>query len=188
MRWLIRAGFQRRGRRASSHLHDRDDHVLSRPPAGRRGRPASERGGGRALRAVARWRAGAAPPARDHPDRIAGARAISSRTAARRRDRRRIHRRPAARITRHVRGEVPVLVPLPHPSGQSRWLNDPARVGAARSRRSCALREMVDVGRSRRLTLRIPPDFREGFPMLSSAFARFAVTGRKVAPTWYSAS
>jgi uracil-DNA glycosylase family 4 len=24
--------------------------------------------------------------------------------------------------------EVPVLVPLPHPSGQSRWLNDPARV------------------------------------------------------------
>jgi uracil-DNA glycosylase family 4 len=25
-------------------------------------------------------------------------------------------------------GEPPVLVPLPHPSGQSRWLNDPARV------------------------------------------------------------
>ncbi len=25
-------------------------------------------------------------------------------------------------------GEVPILVPLPHPSGQSRWLNDPARV------------------------------------------------------------
>jgi uracil-DNA glycosylase family 4 len=25
--------------------------------------------------------------------------------------------------------EVPILVPLPHPSGQSRWLNDPARVG-----------------------------------------------------------
>jgi hypothetical protein len=25
--------------------------------------------------------------------------------------------------------EVPtVLVPLPHPSGQSRWLNDPARI------------------------------------------------------------
>jgi uracil-DNA glycosylase family 4 len=24
---------------------------------------------------------------------------------------------------------VPILVPLPHPSGQSRWLNDPARVG-----------------------------------------------------------
>jgi uracil-DNA glycosylase family 4 len=24
--------------------------------------------------------------------------------------------------------EVPILVPLPHPSGQSRWLNDPARV------------------------------------------------------------
>jgi uracil-DNA glycosylase len=24
--------------------------------------------------------------------------------------------------------EVPVLLPLPHPSGQSRWLNDPARV------------------------------------------------------------
>jgi uracil-DNA glycosylase len=24
--------------------------------------------------------------------------------------------------------EGPVLVPLPHPSGQSRWLNDPARV------------------------------------------------------------
>jgi uracil-DNA glycosylase len=23
---------------------------------------------------------------------------------------------------------VPILVPLPHPSGQSRWLNDPARV------------------------------------------------------------
>jgi uracil-DNA glycosylase len=23
-------------------------------------------------------------------------------------------------------GEDPVLLPLPHPSGQSRWLNDPA--------------------------------------------------------------
>jgi uracil-DNA glycosylase family 4 len=27
-----------------------------------------------------------------------------------------------------VPDEVPILVPLPHPSGQSRWLNDPARV------------------------------------------------------------
>lgn len=29
---------------------------------------------------------------------------------------------------RGTAGEVPVLLPLPHPSGQSRWLNDPARV------------------------------------------------------------
>jgi uracil-DNA glycosylase len=26
----------------------------------------------------------------------------------------------------HRFGERPVMVPLPHPSGQSRWLNDPA--------------------------------------------------------------
>jgi uracil-DNA glycosylase len=26
----------------------------------------------------------------------------------------------------HRFGELPVMVPLPHPSGQSRWLNDPA--------------------------------------------------------------
>ena len=25
-------------------------------------------------------------------------------------------------------GEKPVIIPLPHPSGQSRWLNEPARV------------------------------------------------------------
>ena len=31
---------------------------------------------------------------------------------------------PFAGTPRHV----PVLLPLPHPSGQSRWLNDPARV------------------------------------------------------------
>jgi uracil-DNA glycosylase len=37
---------------------------------------------------------------------------------------------------------APVLVPLPHPSGQSRWLNDPARV-ALLDRALMALREMV---------------------------------------------
>ena len=38
--------------------------------------------------------------------------------------------------------EVPVLVPLPHPSGQSRWLNDPARL-ALLDRALMTLREMV---------------------------------------------
>jgi hypothetical protein len=37
---------------------------------------------------------------------------------------------------------VPVLVPLPHPSGQSRWLNDPARL-ALLDRALATLREMV---------------------------------------------
>jgi uracil-DNA glycosylase family 4 len=37
---------------------------------------------------------------------------------------------------------VPVLVPLPHPSGQSRWLNDPARV-ALLDRAIVQLRAMV---------------------------------------------
>jgi len=36
----------------------------------------------------------------------------------------------------------PVLVPLPHPSGQSRWLNDPARL-ALLDRALATLREMV---------------------------------------------
>jgi uracil-DNA glycosylase family 4 len=36
----------------------------------------------------------------------------------------------------------PVLVPLPHPSGQSRWLNDPARV-ALLDRAIVTLREMI---------------------------------------------
>ena len=36
----------------------------------------------------------------------------------------------------------PVLVPLPHPSGQSRWLNDPARV-ALLDRAIATLREMI---------------------------------------------
>jgi hypothetical protein len=35
-----------------------------------------------------------------------------------------------------------VLVPLPHPSGQSRWLNDPARV-ALLDRAIVQLRAMV---------------------------------------------
>jgi uracil-DNA glycosylase len=35
-------------------------------------------------------------------------------------------------------GESPVLVPLPHPSGQSRWLNDPAN----RERLKAALAEI----------------------------------------------
>jgi uracil-DNA glycosylase family 4 len=37
---------------------------------------------------------------------------------------------------------APVLVPLPHPSGQSRWLNDPARL-ALLDRALGTLREMV---------------------------------------------
>lgn len=37
---------------------------------------------------------------------------------------------------------VPVLVPLPHPSGQSRWLNDPARL-ALLDRALATMREMV---------------------------------------------
>jgi uracil-DNA glycosylase family 4 len=37
---------------------------------------------------------------------------------------------------------APVLVPLPHPSGQSRWLNDPARL-ALLDRALTTLREMV---------------------------------------------
>ena len=37
---------------------------------------------------------------------------------------------------------TPVLVPLPHPSGQSRWLNDPARL-ALLDRALLTLREMV---------------------------------------------
>jgi uracil-DNA glycosylase family 4 len=37
---------------------------------------------------------------------------------------------------------APVLVPLPHPSGQSRWLNDPARL-ALLDRALVTLREMV---------------------------------------------
>lgn len=37
---------------------------------------------------------------------------------------------------------APVLVPLPHPSGQSRWLNDPARL-ALLDRALMTLREMV---------------------------------------------
>jgi uracil-DNA glycosylase len=36
----------------------------------------------------------------------------------------------------------PILVPLPHPSGQSRWLNDPARV-ALLDRAIATLREMI---------------------------------------------
>jgi uracil-DNA glycosylase len=40
-------------------------------------------------------------------------------------------------------GERPVMVPLPHPSGQSRWLNDPAN----RDRLSAAL-ELLDQLRS----------------------------------------
>jgi uracil-DNA glycosylase len=38
--------------------------------------------------------------------------------------------------------EVPILVPLPHPSGQSRWLNDPARV-ALLDQAIVKLQEMV---------------------------------------------
>ena len=38
--------------------------------------------------------------------------------------------------------EDPVLLPLPHPSGQSRWLNDPARV-ALLDRAIVTLREMI---------------------------------------------
>jgi uracil-DNA glycosylase len=38
--------------------------------------------------------------------------------------------------------EIPILVPLPHPSGQSRWLNDPARV-ALLDLAILRLREMV---------------------------------------------
>lgn len=41
-------------------------------------------------------------------------------------------------------GERPVLLPLPHPSGQSRWLNDPAN----RDRLSSAL-ELLDGLRTR---------------------------------------
>jgi uracil-DNA glycosylase family 4 len=37
---------------------------------------------------------------------------------------------------------VPVLVPLPHPSGQSRWLNDPARL-ALLDRALATMREML---------------------------------------------
>jgi uracil-DNA glycosylase len=35
---------------------------------------------------------------------------------------------PAGALCEGTPREAPVLVPLPHPSGQSRWLNDPARV------------------------------------------------------------
>jgi uracil-DNA glycosylase family 4 len=38
--------------------------------------------------------------------------------------------------------DAPVMVPLPHPSGQSRWLNDPARV-ALLDQAIVTLREMV---------------------------------------------
>jgi uracil-DNA glycosylase family 4 len=38
---------------------------------------------------------------------------------------------------------TPILVPLPHPSGQSRWLNDPARI-ALLDQAIVRLREMVD--------------------------------------------
>jgi uracil-DNA glycosylase len=38
--------------------------------------------------------------------------------------------------------EVPILVPLPHPSGQSRWLNDPARA-ALLDKAIVRLHEMV---------------------------------------------
>jgi uracil-DNA glycosylase len=38
---------------------------------------------------------------------------------------------------------TPILVPLPHPSGQSRWLNDPARI-ALLGQAIVRLREMVD--------------------------------------------
>jgi uracil-DNA glycosylase len=31
-------------------------------------------------------------------------------------------------LLRGTPNEAPVLLPLPHPSGQSRWLNDPGRV------------------------------------------------------------
>lgn len=37
---------------------------------------------------------------------------------------------------------APILVPLPHPSGQSRWLNDPARL-ALLDRAIVTLREMI---------------------------------------------
>jgi uracil-DNA glycosylase family 4 len=37
---------------------------------------------------------------------------------------------------------APILLPLPHPSGQSRWLNDPARV-ALLDRAIVTLREMI---------------------------------------------
>ena len=37
---------------------------------------------------------------------------------------------------------APILVPLPHPSGQSRWLNEPARV-ALLDRAIVTLREMI---------------------------------------------
>jgi uracil-DNA glycosylase family 4 len=39
--------------------------------------------------------------------------------------------------------DTPILVPLPHPSGQSRWLNDPARI-ALLDQAIVRLREMVD--------------------------------------------
>ena len=34
-----------------------------------------------------------------------------------------------AGVVTEVAGDAPLLLPLPHPSGQSRWLNDPARAG-----------------------------------------------------------
>jgi uracil-DNA glycosylase len=46
-------------------------------------------------------------------------------------------------------GESPVMVPLPHPSGQSRWLNDPGN----RARLETALRLVGGL----RLTLARPP-------------------------------
>jgi uracil-DNA glycosylase len=47
-------------------------------------------------------------------------------------------------------GDVPVMIPLPHPSGQSRWLNDPAN----RERLATAL---AALGEQRRLVVDIDP-------------------------------
>ena len=76
---------------------------------------------------------------------------------------------------------TPVLVPLPHPSGQSRWLNDPARL-ALLDRALLTTARDGRVGRPSRLSPPPAIDFRERIAMLSSALA-LAVTGRKVAPT-----
>jgi hypothetical protein len=83
--------FPRRGRRARARLHDRYDHVLSGQASGWSGGQASQCGGGRTLRAVARRRDRDPRSAAHHSHRFAGARAISPRTASRRRDRRCIH-------------------------------------------------------------------------------------------------
>jgi uracil-DNA glycosylase len=47
------------------------------------------------------------------------------------------------RVGKHF-GERPVMVPLPHPSGQNRWLNEPAN----RERLASAL-ELINDVRSR---------------------------------------